>query len=91
MLTSKNIKPHSFEFQNHWYEKVLNATIHPIVKHFLNMSQDQIVTRYCHLNPKAKKEKLKELLNYHPKYFIWSGADLINVTSNSGKRQMVVI
>ncbi len=91
MLTSKNIKPHSFEFQNHWYEKVLNATIHPIVKHFLNMSQDQIVTRYCHLNPKAKKGKLKELLNYHPKYFVWSGADLINVTSNSGKRQMVVI
>ena len=91
MLTTKQIEPNTFERHNHWYEKVLNATIHPIVKHFLNMSQEQIITRYCHLNPKADKEKLRELLNYKCKYFLWGGADLINVTSNTGKRQMVVI
>lgn len=85
------ITPNSFEHHHHWYEKVLNASIHPLVKHFLNMSHGQIVTRYCHLNPKASKEKLMELLNYKSKYFVWSGTDLINVTSNSGKRQMVVI
>lgn len=85
------ILPSSFEHHDHWYEKVLNATIHPLVKHFLNMSHSQIVTRYCHLNPKANKDKLMELLSYKSKYFVWSGTDLINVTSNSGKRQMVVI
>ena len=84
-------KPNQFERQNHWYEKVLNATIHPIVKHFLNMSSEQITTRYCHLNPNANKDKLNEMLAYKCKYFVWGGADLINVTSNSGKRKMVVI
>lgn len=91
MLITKEIKPDDFVFHNHWYDKVLNATIHPIVKHFLNMSQDQIVTRYCHLNPKANKKKLMELLQYKAKFFVWCGTDLINVTSNTGKRQMVVI
>ncbi|CAM1344282.1 hypothetical protein [Tenacibaculum amylolyticum] len=91
MLVEKQIEPNSFESQNHWYEKVLNATIHPIVKHFLNMSQEQIITRYCHLNPKANKKKLKELLNYRAKFFVWCGTDLVNVTSSTGKRQMVVI
>lgn len=91
MNADKIIKPNQFEFENHWYEKVLNATIHPIVKHFFNMSQEQILTRYCHLNPKADKLKLRELLNYRCKYFLWSGADLINVTSSAGKRQMTVI
>lgn len=90
-MNTKLVLPNTFEYQNHWYEKVLNATIHPIVKHFLNMSQEQILTRYCHLNPKANKEKLKELLNYRSKYFVWAGADLINVTSNTGRRQMVII
>lgn len=91
MLTETVFEPNNFVYQNHWYEKVINATIHPIVKHFLKMTQAQIISRYCHLNPKADKEKLKELLNYKSKYFLWGGADLINVTSNSGKRQMVVI
>ncbi|WP_196889048.1 hypothetical protein [Aureivirga sp. CE67] len=91
MLIEKQFEPNNFEHQNHWYEKTLNATIHPIVKHFLNMSQEQIITRYCHLNPKANKDKLRELLKYKSKYFVWCGADLINVTSNTGKRQMVVI
>ncbi|GAA4275756.1 hypothetical protein [Aquimarina mytili] len=91
MLVEQKIEPKDFEIHNHWYDKVLNATIHPIVKHFLNMSPDQIITRYCHLNPKASKEKLKALLQYKSKYFLWCGADLINVTSHTGKRQMVII
>lgn len=91
MLREAIIEPNNFSYQNHWYEKVINATIHPIVKHFLKMTQEQVITRYCHLNPKADKNKLRELLNYKSKYFLWGGADLVNVTSSSGKRQMVVI
>lgn len=35
--------------------------------------------------------KLDEVLAYQCRYFLWSGADLINSTSAGGKRQMVII
>ena len=37
------------------------------------------------------KSKLKEILSHKCKYFLWGGADLFNVTSAGGKRQMVII
>lgn len=43
------------------------------------------------MHPKVNGEKLKEILNHRCKYFLWGGADLLNVTSAGGKRQMVVI
>lgn len=85
------IEPGSFEGHNHWYPKALNATIHPMVNFFLNLEQKRIINRYCHLHPKVRPETLEEVLNYQPKYFLWAGADLINVTSAGGRRQMVVI
>ncbi len=87
----KTIKPGSFESENHWYPKALNATIHPMVSFFLNLSKERIINRYCHLHPKVNKAKLTEILDYQCKYFLWGGADLINSTSAGGKRQMVVI
>ncbi|MGB0896286.1 MAG: hypothetical protein ACPGU9_05370 [Flavobacteriaceae bacterium] len=90
-MLQKIYKPNEFERHNHWYDKVLNSTIHPIVRHFFDMSSEQIANRYCHLNPTTDKAKLIELLAYKCKYFVWGGADLINVTSSSGNRQMVVI
>lgn len=85
------IQPGSFEAHNHWYAKALNATIHPMVNFFLNLGQARIISRYCHLHPIVRPDDLKELLNYQPRYFLWAGADLINVTNTEGKRQMVVI
>ena len=85
------IHPKQFEPENHWYPKALNATIHPLVNFFLNLSEERIVKRYCHLHPKVKPGTLKSLLGYKPKYFIWAGADLMHVTNEDGKRQMVVI
>ncbi len=89
--TAQLMLPNSFEAENHWYPKALNATIHPMVNFFLNLSKVRIIQRYCHLHPMVQKEKLEEILNYKCKYFLWGGADLINVTSATGKRQMVVI
>jgi len=86
-----NIKPGVFNNENHWYPKALNATIHPMVSFFLNLDKHKIITRYCHLNPRVNKDKLIEILNYQCKYFLWSGADLFNATSENGNRQMVVI
>jgi hypothetical protein len=85
------IHPGEFEAHTHWYPKALNATIHPMINFFLNLGQERIISRYCHMHPMVNREKLEEILNYRCKYFLWSGADLLNVTSAGGKRQMVVI
>jgi len=84
-------RPDEFEAHTHWYPKAFNATIHPMISFFLNLEQDRIITRYCHMHPTVNGEKLKEVMNHKSKYFLWGGADLLNVTSAGGKRQMVVI
>lgn len=88
---SQIIVPNTFNGQNHWYEKSLNATIHPMVSYFLNLNTTQIVNRYCHLRPKVDKEFLRSVLEYKPKYYLLSGADLFHVTTSQGKRNMVII
>ena len=85
------IQPGEFEAHNHWYPKALNATIHPMISFFLNLEQERIITRYCHMHPTVNADKLREILHEKTKYFHWAGADLLNVTSAGGKRQMVVI
>lgn len=87
----KTYLPGSFRNDEHWYPKALNATIHPMVSFFLNLDKKRIVNRYCHLNPMVDRGYLEEILSYRCKYFLWSGADLFNVTSEDGNRQMVVI
>lgn len=91
LTSAQIIGPGEFEAHRHWYPKALNATIHPMVNFFLNLSKDRIVNRYCHLHPKVKPERLHEILNYQSRYFLWAGADLLNVTSAGGRRQMVII
>ena len=85
------IKPNSFDPENHYYTKVLNAQIHPLISYFFSMTKEALIQRYCHLNPKVKKEKLAEMINYCPKFLKWSGADLFYVTTDSGKRKMVLL
>lgn len=87
----ETINPGTFNAENHWYPKALNATIHPMVNFFLNLSKERIINRYCHLHPLVSRETMEEILTYQCKYFLWGGADLINATSAGGKRQMVVI
>ena len=63
------INPGEFEPENHFYPKVLNAQIHPLVNFFLNLSNERIISRYCHLHPEVKADKLHEMLHYSPKFF----------------------
>ncbi len=86
-----SVHPGEFEAHRHWYPKALNAGIHPMVSFFLHLSEERMIKRYCHLHPRVKAEVLRELLHYRCKYFVWAGADLLNVTTARGKRQMVVI
>lgn len=90
-ISIRAIRPGTFKAEVHWYPKALNATIHPLVSFFLNLSPERIVSRYCHLNPKTDRAKLLELLHYECRHFLWSGADLIHATTAEGNRRMVVI
>ncbi|SHH65145.1 hypothetical protein [Clostridium grantii] len=85
------VKSSSYELENHFYTKVLNAQLHPLVNYFFNISNERIINRYCHLNPKVSAEYLKEILNYKPKYLYWAGADLFHVTTAEGDRRMLVV
>lgn len=85
------VEPGSFENHKHWYPKALNAAIHPMINFFLHLDNKLIIDRYCHLHPKVKVSWLREVLQYQPHYYMWAGADLINVTNAKGRRQMVVI
>lgn len=88
---AKLIMPGHFDPQNHWYPRVVNATIHPLVHFFLHLKDNRIISRYCHLHPKVRPDVLHQMLSYRPKHYLWSGADLMNVTNEEGKRQMVLI
>ena len=63
-----------FEPEHHFYPRVLNAQIHPLVQSFFTLGNERIIARYTHLNPRVKAETLREILSYKPKYFQWAGS-----------------
>ena len=85
------IEPDQFDPVNHYYNRVLNAHISPLVRHFMNMSLDRIVRRYCHLNPHVKYDTLMTILTTPSQHLMWAGCDLMHVTNALGHRKMVVI
>lgn len=91
---SKNVhlvEPGDFEPTDHWYPRVLNSNIHPLVSYFLNLSHKQIVERYNRLHPQSDLNALMEIMSYQPQYFRWAGTDLMHVTNNEGNRKLTVI
>lgn len=85
------IEPSTFEAEKHFYPKVLNSSLHPMVEYFFNMTRASIIERYVHLNPLIDKEYLDNLLHHSNKHFFWGGADLFYVTTESGNRKIVVL
>lgn len=85
------IAPGSFEPERHFYPKVLNAQVHPMVKHFLSLSHERWLKRYCHLHPEVDPDTLWRMVHYQPKYLHWAGADLFYVATPQGQRKMVVV
>ena len=85
------VEPNAFEASAHFYPRVQNATIHPVVQAFLSMDRARLVHRYCHLNPRVTAETLTALLSRSPRWMRWSGCDLMHVTTAEGQRRMVVI
>lgn len=85
------IMPGSFEIEDHFYIKVLNAQLHSMVCYFMNLENSRIINRYCHLNPQVSEEALASVIGYQPKYLRWAGADLFHVTTERGHRKMLVV
>ncbi|CAJ0865516.1 11048_t:CDS:2 [Entrophospora sp. SA101] len=86
------VKTGSFEPERHFYPRVLNATIHPLVASFFQLGNERIIARYTHLNPRVSLNTLTDLLSrYKPKHFRWAGSDLFNVTTVNGQRQMIIV
>ncbi|MBI2568817.1 MAG: hypothetical protein HYV63_17495 [Candidatus Schekmanbacteria bacterium] len=85
------IAKHSFEPEHHFYPRVINASIHPLVRYFMGLGNLRIAERYCHLHPEADPDAVTALLGSAPRFFRWAGTDLFHVTTETGQRHMVVI
>lgn len=85
------VNPGSFHREDHFYPRVLNARMHPLVSHFLRMPPERMIARFCHLHPGVDQKVLEECLNYQPRYFRWSGADLFHVANVDGLRTMILV
>ncbi len=85
------IEPGEFETDHHFYPRVLNAHIHPLIQNLMDMGNDRIASRYCHLHPEVDADAVHRLLSHVPRFFRWGGCDLFHVTSEEGRRQVVVI
>ena len=88
---SRVIQPGSFERQDHYYTKVLNAQVHPLIRYFFNLKNERIAERYAHLHPEVKPEAIRAALSHTPRHYRWGGTDLFAVTTEHGVRQIVVI
>ncbi|MFT5584956.1 MAG: hypothetical protein ACI9VR_002544 [Cognaticolwellia sp.] len=85
------VKPGSYQAENHFYPRVPNAQLHPLVRHFLSLGNARIAQRYCHLHPEASPKAVHEVLSQPTRYLRWAGADLIHATTPDGVRRNVVI
>lgn len=85
------VRPGEFDPRRHFYERVLNAQIHPLVRFFFNLGNERIAERYCHLHPESDPHEVRRLLSYVPSYFRWGGADLFVTSSPTAVRRIVVI
>ena len=68
-----SILPGDFEAEAHYYPRVLNANIHPLVASFFSLGNERILARYSHLNPQMDLDTLRSILEYEPAYFHWAG------------------
>lgn len=90
-LPSGWVQSGSFEPDRHFYPRVLNAQLHPLVSDFLGLGHERIINRYVHLRPNVDRAALAALLLEPPRHFRWGGADLFLATTDAGLRKVVVV
>lgn len=90
-MQAQTVRAGAFEPARHFYPRVLNAHIHPLVRFFMTLGNERIAERYCHLHPEVDPVAIRGLLASVPRHFRWGGADLFYATSERGHRRIVVI
>jgi hypothetical protein len=85
------VQPGTFVAERHFYPRVPNARLHPLLRMFMRLGNQRIAQRYCHLHPEADPAAVTDLLRTPTKHFRWAGADLFHVTDEQGVRQNVII
>lgn len=88
---TRAIGPGSFDAGNHYYPRVPNARLHPMVRYFLGLGNQRIAERYCHLHPEVDHGAVHAALEHSTRYLRWAGADLFHVTNDKGVRRNVII
>jgi len=88
---TKRVSPGQFEPEEHFYPRVLNAQIHPLVRFFMGLDNERIAARYCHLHPLVPVEAVRAALTHRTEHFRWGGADLFHAADTRGGRRMYVI
>ncbi len=91
LYKTRIVAPGTFHRSSHFYERVLNAHMHPLLHYFLTLGNERIVQRYRHLHPEVDESSVRALLETEPKHFRWAGCDLFHVSTAEGRRQLVVI
>ena len=85
------VPPGSFERESHFYPRVLSAQVHPLVRYFMDLGNDRIASRYCHLHPEVQPDAVRALLETSTRWFRWAGADLFHAADQEGRRHILVI
>jgi hypothetical protein len=85
------VLPGSYVAQNHFYPRVPNAHLHPLVRSFLHLGNDRIADRYVHLHPNARPEAVRAALATRTRYLQWAGCDLFLTATDRGERGFVVV
>ncbi len=85
------VSPGGYDPVQHFYPRVPNAQLHPLVRFFLALGNERIAVRYCHLHPEVDAGAVREALSARPRFLRWAGADLFPVTDDRGRRRFVVI
>lgn len=90
-LADGPVQPGSWDALVHFYPRVPNAVMHPLVRSFFHLGNTRIAERYAHLHPEVDRAAVHALLGGLPQWFRWSGTDLFHTTDEHGVRRMVVI
>ncbi|MEZ4322942.1 MAG: hypothetical protein R3F61_36085 [Myxococcota bacterium] len=85
------VAPGQYDPVSHFYPRVPNAQLHPLVQFFLSLGNERIAMRYCHLHPEVSPAAVRKIFASTPRYLRWAGADLFHVTDDKGRRRFVVI
>ena len=90
-MSCVSVSPGNFVAEQHFYPRVPNARLHPLVRTFFRLGNDRIALRYSHLHPEVDRDAVVALLRTPTTHFRWAGADLFHVTDERGVRQNVLI